>query len=324
MKAVHLTGYEGIDSLRIVEVDSPTPGPNQILIQVKAAGINFAEIELVRGRYVVPKTVPFTMGFEGAGVVVALGSQVTNFKIGDRVTTIVASGGYADYAIADAGSAIPIPDGVSFAEASSIPVQGLSAFAILKLAAKPQPTESLLIQAAAGGVGLYLIQLAKIMGVKTVIALVGSERKLALVRSIGADVAINYSESDWAEQVRSATGGKGVDIVLEAASGEVGAQSFKLMAPFGRMVMFGARNIHDSLGPDKLQQLIYKNQSITGFNIPSLQPEQIAGCVPLLLSLISQGKVKLFADNLYPLAEVRTAFQAISDRHTVGKVVLTP
>jgi NADPH2:quinone reductase len=144
------------------------------------------------------------------------------------------------------------------------------------------------------------------------------------VKSLGADVAINYREPNWADQVKQATGGKGVDVVLEMASGEIGDESFKLLAPFGRMVIFGAKNYHDSVSTAKMQQLIFKNQSIIGFAFPTLRPEQIGECVPGLLGLISQGKVKLFANNSFPLAEVKSAFEALSSRQTIGKVVLVP
>jgi NADPH2:quinone reductase len=144
------------------------------------------------------------------------------------------------------------------------------------------------------------------------------------VKTLGADVAINYSEDNWSDQVREATGGRGVDVVLEQASGKVGEESFKLIAPFGRVVFFGAKNIHDTLSSEKIRQLIYKNQSLIGFNVPTLRPEQIGECVPELLDLIAQGRLKLFANTAFPLAEVKQAFEALSNRHTIGKVVLTP
>ena len=324
MKAIELCGYDGLKSLRVVDVDTPKPGPNEVLIQVKAAGINFADLELARGKYYIPKTVPFIMGFEASGIVAEIGADVKNLKKGARITSIVSSGGYAEYATADANAAIPIPDGISFAEASTITIQGLSAYTLLKYAGRPQGNESILIQSAAGGVGLYLVQLAKLMGAKTVIALAGTKEKINLARSLGADIAINYRDSDWPDRVANATHGHGVDIVLEAVSGAVGEQSFKLLAPFGRLVMFGARNIHDTLSPEKVQQLIYKNQSVIGFNFPSLQPAQISECVPRLLDLISSGEVKLFAKRSFPLAEVTNAYAAFSQRQTIGKIVLTP
>jgi NADPH2:quinone reductase len=180
------------------------------------------------------------------------------------------------------------------------------------------------IQAAAGSVGTYLVQLAKIMGVKKVIALATSQTKVEFVRSLGADVVIDYGERDWAEQVRAATQRRGVDVVLEAASGETGRQSFELLAPLGRMVVFGARNIHDTFVPEQIQQLIYNNQTVTGFNIPSLPPNVISSAVPPLLDLIATGRRKLFAGSKFPLVSVKTAFEALATRKTIGKVVLTP
>jgi len=324
MRAVVLNGYEGAKSLQMVDVDKPQPAPSEILIQVKAAGINFAELELIEGRYQVPKEVPFIMGFEAAGIVIEAGHKVKSLKLGDRVTSIVSSGGYAEYTIADASAAIPIPDGLSFAEASTIPIQGLSAYALLKYAAKLQPGESILIQSAAGGVGLYLTQLAKLMGSPCVVGLGSTNEKVQLLKRLGADVAVNYSNEGWADQVREATGGKGIEVVLEQASGEVSDECFKLIAPFGRVVMFGAKNVHDTLFPEKVRQLIFQNQSITGFNFPSLQPSQIAGSVRPLLELIRSGQVKLFAQHSFALADVGKAYEAMSGRRTMGKIVLIP
>lgn len=322
MRAVELTGFSGIQDLKLIETAIPEPEPDEVLIEVKASGVNFAELELIKGRYTSAKRPPFIMGFEAAGVVVRTGGQVSTVRPGDRVAALVSSGGYAEYATAAADACIPIPDEISFAEATTIPVQGVSAYALLHLAAKPQTSESLLIQSAAGGVGLYLVQLAKIMGVKTVIALASSSEKITLLRSLGADIALDYSVENWPEQARSAVGGNGVDVVLEAASGPVGAASFKLLAPFGRMVVFGARNIHDSMSPDQIRQLIVGNQTIIGFNIPTMRRESIAPLVPPLLNLIAGKQVKLFATGSFPLAEVAAAFEAFSSRRTVGKIVL--
>jgi len=324
MRAVVLNGYEGAKSLRMVDADRPQPAPSEILIQVKAAGINFAELELIEGRYQVPKEVPFIMGFEAAGIVIEAGHKVKSLKPGDRVTSIVSSGGYAEYTIADASAAIPIPDGLSFAEASTIPIQGLSAYALLIYAAKLQPGESILIQSAAGGVGLYLTQLAKLMGSPCVVGLGSTNEKVQLLKRLGADVTVNYSNEGWADQVREATGGKGIEVVLEQASGEVSDECFKLIAPFGRVIMFGAKNVHDTLPPEKVRQLIFQNQSITGFNFPSLEPSRIAACVRPLLELIRSGQVKLFAQHSFALADVGKAYEAMSSRRTMGKIILIP
>jgi NADPH:quinone reductase len=324
MKAIELSEYGGFDALRVIDAEKPRAAANEILIEVKAAGVNFAELELTKGRYKIPKIPPFTMGFEAAGVVVEVGSQVQRVRVGDRVTSIVSSGGYAEYAAADANAVISIPPGISFAEATTIPIQGVSAYCLLKFGANLKPNNSVLIQAAAGGVGLYLVQLAKIFGLEKVIALASSKEKLNLLRSLGADFAIDYTDPSWPSKVREATQGNGVDVVLEAASGEVGKESLKLAAPFGQIVLFGAKNIHDTLPPETIQQLIYKNQTLHGFNLPSLPVQRIAESIPLLLELIAQRKIRLFANNSYPLLEARAAFQALEGRKTVGKVVLIP
>jgi NADPH:quinone reductase len=324
MKAVELNGYEGLDSLRVVEVPTPKVAPHECLIEVRATGINFAELELTRGRYRVGKEPPFIMGFEAAGVVREIGKGVGNLKLGDRVTTIVSSGGYAEYATALADMVIPIPEGVAYAEATTIPIQGVTAHLLLTQVARVQAGESLLIQAAAGGVGTYLVQLAKIIGVQKIIALVGSQNKVRFVESLGADTVIDISQDDWSDRVRTATNGRGTDVVLEAAAGELGKQSFRLLAPFGRMIIFGARNVHDTFGPEQMQQLIYNNQTITTFNIPSYNRESIAASIDHLLTLIAGGNLKLFATSQFTLENVQEAFEALASRQTVGKVVLIP
>jgi NADPH2:quinone reductase len=323
MKAVELRAFDGFDGLYLTDVEIPTPAPHQVLIRVEGAGLNFAEIELTKGRYPSAKQLPFVMGFEAAGIVVETGIGVSNIRVGDKVAAVVGSGGFAQYAAADAAACIPIPDGISFPEATTIPIQGLSAYALLEYAARPQPAESMLIQSAAGGVGLFLVQMAKERGIRRVVALAGSEKKIRVVESLGADVVINYALPGWAEEVRTVLGG-GADIVLEAASGEVGRESFRLMAPFGRMVMYGAKNIHDTLDPQQLRQLITGNQSLIGFNIPSLRPEQTQACVPKLLRLIAEGRLKLFAQNVFPLEEAKRAFEVLASRETIGKVVVIP
>jgi NADPH:quinone reductase len=197
MKAIELADYGGLESLRLIDTEKPKPTASEILIEVKAAGINFAELELTKGDYKVSKTPPFIMGFEAAGVVVEVGSQVQNVEVGDRVTSVVTSGGFAEYATANANAAVPIPAGVSFAQATTIPIQGVSAYCLLKYGANLKPTDTVLVQSAAGGVGLYLVQLAKILGVGKIIALASSGEKLELLRKLGADVLVDYSDPKW-------------------------------------------------------------------------------------------------------------------------------
>lgn len=224
----------------------------------------------------------------------------------------------------DARTAIPIPDGMPFAEATTLPIQGLSAYALLKLAARPRRGESVLVQAAAGGVGLYLVQLAKRLGFERVIALASSRDKLDLVSGLGADATVDYAEAGWPERVREATGGRGVDVVLEMSGGDVAQACLELVAPFGRVVVYGARNMYDSLSPEQLTRLIRGNQSLVFFNVPTQRPESLSACIPDLLALVAQGKVRAYARERFPLADARRAFEALASRRTIGKLVLVP
>lgn len=324
MKAIELTGYEGIDSLRVVDVPIPEVGAPECLIEVKATGLNFAELELAYGRYKIPKEPPFIMGFEAAGIVREVGKDVKNVRVGDRVATIVSSGGFAEFATALAELVIPIPDDVSFADAVTIPIQGVTGYLLVKEVARVQPSESVLIQAAAGGVGSYLVQLAKLAGAQPVIALVGSEEKASFVEQLGADVVISSSSPGWADEVLVKTNGRGVDVVFESASGKLRNQSYGLLAPAGRVIIYGAKNVNDRLSAKQIQQLIYKNQTIIGFNIPSFDSKRIAAAVPQLMHLIRAGRLKLFALSRFPLHRVRDAFKALASRRTIGKIVLVP
>ncbi len=261
---------------------------------MKAAGINYAEVEQIHGKYpTFGKELPFVMGFEVAGVVAEIGSGVTHVKVGDAVATLVSSGGYAEFAIAQSQVVIPIPSGITFAE-------------------------------AAGGVGLYLVQLGKILGIRTIIAMASSDEKLELVKALGADVVVNYSRPNWVEKVKQATHGKGVDVVLQMSSDHIGEESFKLTAPGGRIVLFGAKNYHDTISTEQVRQLIWQNQSLVGFAYPALPPEQVAESLPSFLKLIEEKKLKLFGNQSFRLSQAPQEFEALLSRKTIGKVVLTP
>jgi NADPH:quinone reductase len=325
MKAIQLQGFEGTQSLKLVDLDKPRPEANEILIEVKAAGINYADAQQAYGRYpTFGKELPFVLGFEAAGIVRELGSGVTEVKIGDRVTAPVSSGGYAEFAVASSGAAIPIPPNLDFAEATAITIQGFSAYTMLKYAVLPVAPRSILVQAAAGGVGLFLVQFAKLFGIEKVVALASSDEKLKLLKTLGADTAINYSDADWPEQVRRATDGSGVDVVLQMSSGSVGEESFKLAAPGGRIVIFGAQNYHDTISTEQVRQLIWMNQTAAGFAFPALAPEQIAESLPSFLEIVRKGKVHIFAEHSFPLSQASIALEALLSRKTIGKVVLTP
>jgi NADPH2:quinone reductase len=262
-----------------------------------------------------------TLGVEVAGTVAALGPGITSPVEGARVVAIT-QGGYAEYAIAQANMAIPIPPGIDFTHAAALPLQGITAYQLLRESARSQPGESVLVHAAAGGVGTLAVQLAKLMGAGTVIGTASNTHKLELVRRLGADVAINYTEQNWLEQVMNATGGKGVDIILEMVGGQIAEQSLQCLAPHGRMVIYGAAS--SQITQFAGIQLMYKNQAIIGYWLASQlrRPERIAQAVMEVMQYLLSGKLEIVVGQTFPLAEAAEAHRAIAERKTTGKVVL--
>ena len=226
MKAVRINETGGPEVLRLEEIEIPQPRPGEVLIKVAAAGINYADLAQRQGRYLTATRLPSTLGMEVAGTVEAHGGGPAAPAVGTRVAALC-YGGYAEYAIAPASGVIPIPDSLDFAHAAALPLQGLTAYQLLRESARLQTGERVLVHAAAGGVGTLAVQIAKLMGAGQVIGTASTVEKLELVRRLGADVGINYTEGDWVEQVRSATGGRGVEIVLEMVGGAIAQQSLE-------------------------------------------------------------------------------------------------
>ncbi|MDP4171502.1 MAG: zinc-binding dehydrogenase, partial [Bacillota bacterium] len=229
MKGVQLKEYGGPEVLQMVELERPVPKGKEVLIEIHAIGVNYADTARREGQYVVKTPLPFVPGAEVAGVVVAVGDEVRTVKPGARVVTLIESGGYAEYALADSRGLIHLPDRFDFYQAAALPLQGLSAYHILKTMGRLESGESVLVHAAAGGVGTLAVQLAKLLGAGKVIATASSEDKLALARDMGADVTVNYTEQGWEQKVLEATEGKGVNVALEMAGGDVFNKTVKCL-----------------------------------------------------------------------------------------------
>jgi NADPH:quinone reductase len=324
MKAIQLTKFGGPEVLKMVDLDMPEPKGHEVLIKVTAVGVNYADTARREGQYVVKTVLPFIPGAEIVGVVTAVGDQVTKIAPGTRVVTLIESGGYAEYALADARSVIPLPDQVSDQLAVSLPLQGLSAYHILKTMGRLEEGETVLVHAAAGGVGTIAVQLAKIFGAGMVIATASTEEKLDLARELGADVGINYTEDGWVEEVLAATNGKGVDVALEMAGGEIFQQTVKCLAPFGRLVVYGAASgEHASFYPNLLMR---KNQSVIGFFLPQImrKPELLNKSMQELFTYLALGKLKLTVGGVFPLDDAANVHTLLQSRKTKGKLILQP
>lgn len=324
MKAIVVEEFGEPEVLRHADVERPEPGDGEVLIEVRSAGINYADTMRRRNQYLVRQELPFVPGSEVAGVVAEVGKGVDDVSEGDRVVSLIGTGGYAEYAIAPTEAIIPLPEGLDFDEAAAIPLQGLTAYHILKTSGAMQEGESVLVHAAAGGVGTLAVQMAKLMGAGKVIATASSRTKLDLAESLGADELIEYTDEDWPERVREATYGEGADVILEMVGGDFPAKNLRCLNVFGRMVVYGAASRdRGSLVPAELMK---KCHSVIGFYLPQImsRPELFVPSLREMLGWISSGDLQLVIGARYPLEETAEAHRALEGRETTGKIILNP
>lgn len=322
MKAVQLSRFGGPDALDIIEIGKPSPGKGEVLIRVHAAGINYFEALMRRNRYAVTPDLPMMPGVEVAGVVEDAGEGVSA-AAGDRVAApLFAAGraaGYAEYVAVDARYAVPLPDAVSFEQACALMVQGLTALHAVR---RSQPRgRTALVTAAAGGVGLLLVQLLKRAGARVVVAAAGSDAKLQLAQSLGADILVNYMDTAWPAAVREATDGTGVDIVYDFVGGPFTKGCLDALAPEGTLV-FGALG---RLEADRthLDDMVNRNQSLLGLSlVPLLTPDNLKADLGELFTLASTEKLKTVIGGCFPLDRVREAHDQIDRRQATGKLLL--
>ncbi|WP_047863727.1 quinone oxidoreductase family protein [Rubrobacter aplysinae] len=325
MRAIRVEEPGGPDALVLRDVAEPEPGAREVLIRVEVAGVNYADTGVRAGMMFGPHAheLPVTPGFEVAGTVAALGEGVAGPEEGTRVVAVLDSGGYAEYAVAGAGSLVEVPDGVSLeAATAALLVQGITAYGTLHDAGRLAAGESVLVQAAAGGVGSLAVQLARIAGAETVIGTAGSEEKREFVRSLGADLAVDYGEDDWPERVLEATDGRGADVVLESVGGDAGARAFECLAPLGRLVMFGAAS-GSPMPPPDLMRMNVQGQTVTGFGGPWIRPGRAGAAREEISRNIASGELEPVIGLSLPLERAAEAHRALENRETTGKILLT-
>jgi NADPH2:quinone reductase len=323
MKAIQLNEYGGPEVLKVIEKEKPVPAGHEVLIEVHAIGVNYADTARREGQYVVPTPLPFIPGAEVAGVVVATGEKAS-ITPGTRVVTLIESGGYSEYVTADERGLIPLPEGLDFKLAAALPLQGLSAYHIIKTMGRLEKGESVLVHAAAGGVGTLAVQLAKLFGAGKVIATASTDEKLQLAKEMGADVLVNYTNEDWEKEVLEATGGKGVNVALEMAGGEIFNKTLKCLAAFGRLVIYGVASGEQSrFYPSSLMA---RNQSVIGFFLPQImrKPELLQPSMKELMTYVAEGKLKLTIGEVHPLEDAAKVHTLMQSRKTKGKVILEP
>jgi NADPH2:quinone reductase len=308
--------------MELVDLPVPQPKSNEAVVKIEAVGVNFIDVYNREGRY--PATLPFVPGQEAAGVVSAVGSDAHEVAVGDRVAYTLALGSYAEYAAVPADRLVKIPTGVGAREAAAVILQGMTAHYLSHDTYMLKKGETALIHAAAGGVGLLLVQMAHNIGAR-VIATVSTEEKAKLARAAGADEVILYTQVDFEAETKRLTGGKGVDVVYDSVGKTTFEKGLNLLRPRGMMVLYGGSSGPvaplDPLALTQKGSMFLTRPSLGHYIITAEELQERAGAV---FGMIRDGKLKLRIEHLYPLAEAPQAHRDLEARKTTGKLLLLP
>ena len=332
-----ITKYGGPDVLQAVEKPLRVPAPGEVRIRVRAAGLNFADVFCRIGLYEAAPPPPFAPGFEAAGEVDAIGAGVTQFKVGDRVVGCTRFGGYATAIWSPERLVMPIPAGVPFEQAAGFPAVYATAHHALVRLGHVESGWTVLVHAAAGGVGMAAVQLARNRGAR-VLATCGGARKVAVVKSWGVEEVLDYTAHDFEPWVRERTG-RGVDLVLDSVGGESFKKSYRLLAPMGHLVMFGMagfcptgpRPSWFALAREWLRQprfsplsMLPENRTVSGFNLVYMfeQDDMTRRMLPELMAEWHAGKLAVHVDRVFPFEQAGAAQEYLRRRESVGKVIL--
>ena len=322
MKAIQVRQVGGPEAMELVELPVPQPKANEAVVKLAASGVNFIDVYHREGRYKVP--LPFTPGQEGAGVVTAVGADVKSVKPGDRVAWSGPLRSYAEYAALPADLLVPIPSGVTDQQAAAAMLQGMTAQYLSHDTYPLKRGETALVHAAAGGVGLLLVQMAHNIGAR-VIATVSTDEKAKLAREAGADEVILYTQSDFETETKRLTGGKGVDVVYDSVGKTTFEKGLNVLRPRGFMVLFGGSS--GAVPPFDLITLsqkgsLYVTRPSLGSYIATR--EELVARSGAVFGMIEAGKLKLRVEYTYPLAEAQRAHRDLEGRKTTGKLLLIP
>jgi NADPH:quinone reductase len=320
MKVIMVSSYGDASVLKLSEtVPKPTPGIGQALVRIHAAGVNFVDVYQRRGTY--PVTLPFIPGLEASGVVEALGDKLSGLKIGTQVAYTGHLGSYSEYTVIDADRLIRLPDGLSVEQGAAFPLQGMTAHYLIHEFRKPKTGDTVLIHAAAGGVGLLLVQWAKHLGA-TVIGTVSTEEKAHIAKEAGADHVILYSKQDFVSETKRITKGRGVELILDGVAKTTFTGDLEAVALHGHIVVFGsASGPAEPLMPNSLGA---KSISVSGGSLVNFitTREDLVRRSTDVLNAIKEGWLKLRIDYVLSLAEADKAHRMLEGRQTVGKIVL--
>jgi NADPH2:quinone reductase len=320
MKAIQVKQPGGPEAMELVELPVPEPKANEAVVKLAASGVNFIDVYQREGRYKIP--LPCVLGQEGAGVVTAVGAEVTSVKAGDHVAWTGLLGSYAEYAAVPADKLVPIPSGVTDQQAAAAMLQGMTAHYLSHDTYPLKRGETALVHAAAGGVGLLLVQMAHNIGAR-VIATVSTDEKAKLAREAGADEVILYTQSDFEAETKRLTGGKGVDVVYDSVGKTTFDKGLNILRPRGFMVLFGGSS--GAVPPFDLIALsqkgsLYVTRPTLGHYTATR--EELVARSGAVFVMMAAGKLKLRIEHTYPLADAQRAHRDLEGRKTTGKLLL--
>ncbi len=314
MRAIQLQEFGGAEAMQLVELPDPEPNEGEVVIDVARAGINFADTHVTRNDYLAKQELPLIPGGEVAG----------RTPDGRRVAVLLPNGGYAEKVAVPEAVLVPVPDEVTDDQAAALMLQGLTARSLLRISARLEKGESVVVEAAAGGTGSLAVQLAKRMGAGRVIALASTEPKRELARRLGADVAVDSRAQDLEAAILEANNGEPVDVVLEMSGGAAFEACLEALAPFGRLVTYGLA----SREPVEVRNadLMRTSRAVVGFWLMHLfgRPQELRAGIAELLEAVAKGELEVVIGGTYPLSEARRAHEEISARTTHGKLLLDP
>jgi NADPH2:quinone reductase len=322
MKAIVCERFGPPETLVLADLPAPVPGPGEVLIEVRACGVNFPDTLIIQGQYQVKPPLPFTPGSDVAGVVTAAGADVRGFKAGDAVVTLLSHGGFAEQVVAPAALCLPKPPAMDFTQAAAFTMAYGTAYHALRDRARLKAGETLLVLGAAGGVGLTAVELGKLWGAR-VIAAASTAEKLALCREYGADEVINYAAEDLKGRIKELTGGRGVDVVYDPVGGALSEAALRGMAWNGRFLVIGFAA--GDIPKIALNLPLVKGCAIVGVYLGGFlqhEPRAHLQNMERLVELFAQGTLKPHIDAVYPLAETARALRALAGRQVRGKVVI--
>jgi NADPH:quinone reductase len=324
MKAVLCKAWGPPRSLVVEDVPSPAPGRGQVLVAVRAAGVNFPDVLIIQNKYQLKPALPFSPGNEIAGVVKRVGEGVRGFMPGDPVIALIGWGGFAEEVVVDEAKLAPMPAGVDYTVAAAFGVAYATSYHALKDRARLAAGETLLVLGAAGGVGLAAVELGKLMGAR-VIAAASSEAKLATCRERGADAVIDYEKEDLREAIRALTDGNGVDVVYDPVGGPFAEPALRSLGWEGRYLVIGFAA--GEIPKIALNLVLLKSCDIRGVIWGAWVARNPQGQRALMTDIVrwcAEGKLSGHVHAVYPLADIATALKAIADRKAMGKIVLRP